>query len=297
TSRAGPRGRAKLGAMRIQVGDVRLFFDVEGAGLVPEGPAMRGLPTLLLLHGGPGFDHSAFKPAFAQLRDVAQVIYLDHRGQGRSDRSPPETWNLAHWADDVRAFCEALEIERPIVLGQSFGGMVAMVYAARHPEHAGGLVLSSTAARWVAERSVRVFERLGGPEVAKAAQRFWADPGPENMGDYARLCMPRYSRTAQDPDGLARTKFHLELTFAWEQGEGATLDLRKDLERVRCPTLVLAGDDDPVTPIEAAEEIVDSLPPGRARYEHFADAGHGVYRDRPDDYFRVLREFLASSGG
>lgn len=279
--------------MRVQAGDVRLFFDVEGAGLVPDGRSMRCLPTLLLLHGGPGFDHSSFKPAFASLRDVAQIVYLDHRGQGRSDRSSPDRWHLAQWADDVRAFCEALEIERPVVLGQSFGGFVAMTYAARHPEHAGALVLSSTTARWVAERSVRVFARLGGAEAAEAARRFWAAPGPEPMKDYARLCMPLYSRTPQDPDGLARTQFHLELTFAWEQGEGAALDLRGDLAKVRCPTLVIAGEDDPVTTLEAAEEIVASLPPGIVRYEHFSGAGHGVYRDRPDDYFRLLREFLA----
>ncbi len=279
----------------MQVGDARLYFDVEGAGLLPDGPAMRQLPTLLLLHGGPGFDHSSFKPAFASLRDVAQVVYLDHRGQGRSDRSTPDRWHLAQWADDVRAFCEALEIERPIVLGQSFGGFVAMCYAARHPDHAGGLVLSSTAARWVMERSVRVFERLGGSEVAEAARRFWSEPGPEPMKDYARLCMPLYSRTPQDPDGLARTKFHLELTFAWEKGEGADLDLRSELAKVSCPTLVIAGDDDPVTTLDAAEEIVASLPSGIACYEHVSGAGHGVYRDRPDDYFRLLRKFLAGS--
>jgi proline iminopeptidase len=282
--------------MRVRVDDVQLFFDVEGAGLVPKGPAMQELPTLLLLHGGPGFDHSSFKPSFARLRDAAQVVYLDHRGQGRSDRSTPDRWHLAQWADDVRGFCEALGIERPIVLGQSFGGFVAMCYAARHPDHAGGLVLSSTAARWVAERSVRVFERLGGPEVAEAASRFWAEPGSDTMPDYARLCMPLYSRTPQDPDGLARTKFHLELTFAWEKGEGADLDLREELGRVRCPTLVIAGDDDPVTTLEAAEEIVASLPEGLARYEHFSEAGHGVYRDRPDDYFRLMREFLSAHG-
>ena len=61
--------------MRVLVNGVRLFFDVEGAGLVPEGPTMREKPTILLLHGGPGFDHSIYKPAFSALADVAQVIY------------------------------------------------------------------------------------------------------------------------------------------------------------------------------------------------------------------------------
>jgi len=77
---------------------------------------------LSLLHGGPGFDHASFKPDFSHVAEIAQVVYLDHRGNGRSDRGDPAKWKLAQWGDDVRAFCEALEIERPIVLGVSFGG-------------------------------------------------------------------------------------------------------------------------------------------------------------------------------
>jgi len=70
--------------MAPPVDGARLFFDVEGAGLIPDGPQMRAKPTLLLLHGGPGFDHALYKPALSALADVAQVVYLDHRGNGRS---------------------------------------------------------------------------------------------------------------------------------------------------------------------------------------------------------------------
>jgi len=93
--------------VRLLVNGVRLFFDVEGAKLVPDGSAMREKPTLLLLHGGPGFDHSTFKPLYSALTDVAQVVYLDHRGNGRSDAGPKEGWNLVQWGDDVAAFCDA----------------------------------------------------------------------------------------------------------------------------------------------------------------------------------------------
>ena len=75
--------------MRVQVGDVRLFFDVEGAKLRPDGATMREVPTVLLLHGGPGFDHSNYKPDFSRLAEIAQVVYLDHRGNGRSDHGDP----------------------------------------------------------------------------------------------------------------------------------------------------------------------------------------------------------------
>src|SRR5262249_45699127 len=133
--------------MHVSIGDARLFFDVEGAKLVPDGPVMRERPTLVLLHGGPGFDHSSYKPAFCARAGGAQVVYLDHRGNGRSDRGDPAQWNLAQWGDDVRAFCDALSIEKPVVYGVSFGGMVAMAYGTRHPDHPGKLVLSSTTAK------------------------------------------------------------------------------------------------------------------------------------------------------
>ena len=153
--------------MFVEVNGARLFFDVEGAGLVPDGPRLRAKPTLLLLHGGPGFDHSLYKPAFSALADIAQVVYLDHRGNGRSSGDDPNTWSLAQWGDDVKGFCDVLGIDKPIVYGASFGGMVALAYATRHPEHPGKLILVSTeaAGHSYLDRRVEMFERLGGPEV------------------------------------------------------------------------------------------------------------------------------------
>ena len=121
--------------MHVSVNGVRLFFDVEGTKLVPDGPVMREKPVLLMLHGGPGADHSIYRPAYSALADIAQIIYLDHRGNGRSEDGPQQNWNLAQWGDDVRAFCDALGIANPIVLGASFGGMVALAYATRPSHH------------------------------------------------------------------------------------------------------------------------------------------------------------------
>ena len=132
--------------MHIKVNGARLFFDVVGPKLQPDGDRMAERPTLIVLHGGPGFDHAGLRPYFDRFADTHQVIYLDHRGNGRSD-GEPEGWTLAQWGDDIHAFCQALGIERPAVLGLSFGGMVTMSYAARHPEAPSRLILSSTAAR------------------------------------------------------------------------------------------------------------------------------------------------------
>ncbi len=208
--------------MYAQVNGARLYFDVEGAGLVPDGPRMREKPTLVLLHGGPGFDHSSYKPDWSRLADAVQIVYLDHRGQGRSEKCEPARWTLAQWADDVRGLCDALGIEKPVVLGNSFGGMVAMAYAARHPDHPGKLVLSSTSARQDYERMCARFEAVGGPGVGAAARAFWEKPGPATLPDYAAKCLPVYTRSGSlaDPDANARTRFALDVMFHFAGGEG-----------------------------------------------------------------------------
>ena len=283
--------------MRIRVRDTTLFFDVEGAKLVVDGPQLREKPTLVLLHGGPGFDHSGFKPGFSRLAEVAQVVYLDHRGNGRSERETRQRWNLGDWGDDLRAFCDALEIERPVVLGQSFGGMVAMAYATRHPEHPGGLILSSTTARTRLDRVYAAFERLGGAEARQAAQRYWEAPGAATLPDYARLCFPLYTRTPQDPDANARTRWNFDVMFDFGGGEDLSMNWLPDLPKVRCPTLVLVGEDDPITPPGDSEDIAAALPEGRVRLERFPGCGHGVFRDDPEAGFGVIRAFLEEASG
>ncbi len=278
--------------MRIRVRDTELFFDVEGAGWVAEGPTLRQKPTLVLLHGGPGFDHSSFKPSFSPLSDVAQIVYVDHRGNGRSDRTTRDRWTLDDWGDDLHALCEALGIERPIVLGQSFGGMVAMSYATRHPGHPGALILSSTTAKTRLDRCYDVFERLGGAVARQAAEAYWTNPGSETLPDYAKHCMPLYNTTAADPDANRRVAWNLDVMFHFCGGEDHTMDLLPSLERVRCPTLVLAGVDDPITTQADLEDIHRALPDGVSTLEVFERCGHGVFRDDPERGFASIRRFI-----
>lgn len=283
--------------MRVDIGDgVRLWFDVEGAGLVPDGDAMTERPTLLLLHGGPGMDHSSYKPTFSVLADVCQVVYYDHRGQGRSDRSDPDLWNLDTWADDVVRFCDALGIERPIVLGNSFGGMVAMHYAARHPEHPAKLVLSSTAATSDFDTILATFERLGGADARRAAGAFWLAPDPtaaaEALGRYLTVCGPLYTQVPGNIFETNRTIMRREVLTHFLFGEQRGMDLLPGLAAVHCPTLVLAGELDPVCPMLGSERIAAALPAEIVQFERFENAGHGVFRDQPERAFQVLRDFV-----
>ncbi len=168
--------------MKVHVDDVDLYFDVAGAKRVPDGAHdVEDRPTLVLLHGGPGFDHTSWADTMGPLSEWAQVVVYDHRGNGRSDAGPREKWTLEQWGDDVASFCDALDIEKPVVVGSSFGGFVAMSYAGRHPDHPSKLVLDSTSASLDIKRMFPVFDRLGGPAAVEAARKFWTDPSRENL--------------------------------------------------------------------------------------------------------------------
>lgn len=288
--------------MRVLVNGVQLFFDVEGAGLVPDGPRMREKPTILLLHGGPGLDHSIYKPSFSSLADVAQVIFLDHRGNGRSESGPQEAWTLAQWGDDVRAFCNVLGIAHPIVYGASFGGTVALAYATRHPAHPAKLILVSTEAAGDTYREQRValFERFGGPAVGALARRRFFD-GHTDAGTleaWLRLAFPLYTRTPRNPDVVQRAVRHPEATrwFTRPGGEGHTFNLFPALSRVQCPTLVLGGEEDPMTPIECQADIAAALPAHLVRFERFPGCGHAVLPDAPERAMAIIRDFIAGDG-
>jgi proline iminopeptidase len=286
--------------MRVAVNGVRLFFDVEGASLLPDGAALRERPTIVLLHGGPGLDHSLYKPAYSALADVAQVVYLDHRGNGRSEAGPREGWTLTQWGDDVRDFCDVLGIERPIILGVSFGGMVALAYATRHPAHPAKLILASTEAAGGTHRARRVelFERFGGPEVGALARRRFLEGQTDEatLDAWVRLAFPHYTRTPRDPRAVARAVRRPEVTrwFTRPGGEAHSFDFFPVLSRVQCPTLVLGGEDDPMTPIECQADLAAALPPHLVRFERFRDCGHGVVADQPERAMAAIRDFITA---
>jgi proline iminopeptidase len=150
--------------MRVSLGDVSLWFDVSGPSVIPRGDTTVERPVLVAVHGGPGLDHMTVKPALEPLAADFQVLYFDLRGHGRSDRGSAESWNMRTWADDLRRLCDALGLDKPVILGSSFGGDVALTYAALFPDHPGGVILANTTGgHWGGPRVIEAFGRLGGP--------------------------------------------------------------------------------------------------------------------------------------
>jgi proline iminopeptidase len=141
-----------------------------------------------------------------------------------------------------------------------------------------------------------MFERLGGEPAREAAQRFWTTPNADTWAVYDRVCMPLYNtRPPADPLASRRMRFTPDILFAWAGGEQQAMNLLPGLATVQCPVLVLAGDQDPVCPLEDAQDIAAALPLRWSRFACVEGAGHGTWRDRPEEALGLLRDFIADA--
>jgi proline iminopeptidase len=147
------------------------------------------------------------------------------------------------------------------------------------------------------EEIFAAFECVGGKAARDLAAAYWLEPTIERRLEYLAKCHPLYNtRAVNDPDALKRAILNHDvgLAFNGPHNEQGRMDFRADLARVKCPTLVLSGDKDPVIPISLSETMAACLPPHLMRFERFENCGHGVQRDDPEKAFRILREFILS---
>ena len=274
---------------------MRLFFDVEGAALLPSGDLMIERPTVVMVHGGPGADHSLFKPSVSPLTDVAQLVYVDLRGSGRSDHGEPTSWEWEEWAEDLVEFCEVLEIERPVLFGTSCGAWIALLCAINCPDRIRGLVLDS-AMPGTHEDAVATLARTGGPEAAEIAMRYFTgDDSPELSKRWAEVCLPLYSRRSTlSPATLRRVRRNEEVETRFRTGRMRPFDPWSRAEAVTCPTLILSGADDPVTPMAEAERLRAALKNAPVDLEIYEQCGHGVVRELGPLALDDIRRFLST---
>jgi pimeloyl-ACP methyl ester carboxylesterase len=283
--------------VRISLGDVSLWFDVSGPSVVPQGDTAAERPVLVAVHGGPGLDHMTVKFSLAPLAEDFQVLFFDLRGHGRSDRSSAGFWNMRTWADDLRRLCDALGLHKPTVLGSSFGGSVALTYAALFPDHPGGVILANTTGGHRDEqRVIEAFGRLGGPEAAAAIQRSYTDDSEEADAEFFRVCYPLYSAKPGWAEESRTVQAQIikspDVTSHYQRNEVQSFDPWSVTGAVRCPVLVLAGEDDPICPLPVAEELASRLPAETTRFARLPGARHTIFRDRPDLAFPAVRNFI-----
>jgi proline iminopeptidase len=284
--------------MHASIRGTRIYFDVEGMGLVPDGPVMRARPAAMVIHGGPGSDHTGFKPGFSPLAARLQLIYFDHRGQGRSDPADPATYTLDENVEDMEALRRHLGLGPIVSIGTSYGGMVAMAHAARHPDAVSHLVLIVTAAHggFIPRAQALVRDR-GTAEQQSVCEKLWegAFRSAEEMRHYYSVMGPMYARRHDDAAaeaGRLRTTHSPEaLNRAFgPTGFLRTFDLRPELPRIAVPTLVLAGRHDWICPPEYSEEIASLIPHADLRvFEH---SSHSIRSDEPEAMVDAILGFL-----
>jgi proline iminopeptidase len=272
----------------------RIYFDVEGAGLVPDGAEMREKPVLFVVPGGPGGDHSGFKPGYSPLAEKAQLVYFDHRGSGRSAAAPPDTYTMDNHVEDIEALRRHLGLDRIGLLGISYGGMVSLSYATRYQQHLSHLILVVTAPdhRFM-KRAQEVVAERGTPKQQEVAARLFAGEfdSADQMREYFETMGPLYSRHFD----LARERsrrpiFSPEAINAAYGRDLHGYDVTGQLAGIRVPTQVIGARHDWICAPEFSVEIAERIPGAQLRM--FENSGHNVADDEHDAFIDVVRGFL-----
>jgi proline iminopeptidase len=254
---------------------------------------------IIVLHGGPDFDHHYLLPEMDRLADSFRLIYYDQRGRGRSagDIEPDEV-SIASEIEDLDSVRRHFGLDSVAVLGHSWGGVLAMEYATRHPDRVSHLILVDTAPAsaedWLALRQHLPSTRATGDiermrAVASSARYQAGDLEAET--EYHRI---RFSATVRQPERLEQVIGRLRAHFTEESVLRARAieqrlydetwrsdgyDLIPKLQELGIPSLVLHGKDDFI-PVEVAARIADAMPRGRLAL--LEDCGHFAYLESPD---------------
>ncbi len=282
--------------MRAKIRDTEIFFDVEGCSLVVDGSRMCEQPVAFLVHGGPGVDHSSYKLGFSPLSQKMQLVYFDHRGQGRSARGPKETYTLENNIEDMEALRQYLGLDKIVVIGSSYGGMVALSYAIRYPQHVSHLIAIATVAdsRFLKQAQATLATR-GTEEQKACAARLWSGnfENEAQLKEYFQVMAPMYS-LSYNPESLGesweRTIYSIDAINVAFSGFLKNYDILDQLPQITCPTLIIAGRHDWICPPEFSTEIAAAIPHADLRI--FENSGHLIRADEPEALLDAIAGFL-----
>jgi pimeloyl-ACP methyl ester carboxylesterase len=273
----------------MSIRGVSLFVQVVGSGY-----------PLVLMHGGPGLDHTSLLP-LEPCADQFTLVFYDHRCNGRSEGAEQSTMTWENLTADAEALRQTLGFEKWAVLGHSFGGNVALEYALRYPQSLSHLVLMNTGADywWAQHNAAEILAKRGySASTVEATRRFYS--GRITRAEFMSISMKLMSAYFYrlNPLGMARemllgprAKMRPEaLIFGGSQLlNGWTVMDR--LGEMQVPTLVIAGRQDFLYPPEHQAILADRLP--NARLELVERASHNPHMERPAEVMAALRRFMA----
>lgn len=266
---------------------VQLFERRVGAG-----------PPVVVLHGGPGAHHDYLLPGFDTLAGERTLIYYDQRGGGRSPAKHAEPVGWREHVADLEALRTLWGLPRLTLVGYSWGGLLAMLYATEHPTRVERLGLVSPAPTWLAAREEferRFQERNLAPGLQAERQALRQSGLRESdLEAYRRrvfeLSVAPYFHHPANARGL--TPFRVTARTQQEVWHSlGSYDLRPSLRTVRCPAIVLHGDDDPI-PLATARATAEAL---EAPLHVLDDCGHVPYVEAPHEFTDLLTRFLRPS--
>ena len=269
--------------MDVQLPDgYRLFVEELGAGL-----------PLIVLHGGPGLDHTHLRPWLDPLAEDFRVLYVDERGQGRSESVDPATLSLEVFARDVDRLAEALELERFALLGQSFGAIITTWHAINLGTAAGYVISGGgdSSEKLMADVSASL-EAMGeaGKPIAESWEWEQTVETPEDCAELMRIQNPFHFHGPPPADFGKDTTYAPEVLRHFSSEGYGDFDYTADLHRVSRPTLVVVGEYDRTTTPRAARVLHEGIPD--SEYAEIADAGHMSMIDAQDAYLGRVRDFL-----
>ena len=254
-----------------------------------------GFPVIVL-HGGPGMDHQMFRPYLDPLGEDFRVLYVDERGQGRSDRVDPERLSLGVFARDVDLLAEALELDAFALLGHSFGAIIATNHAIEHGT-AAAYVISGGADESEAMLA-DVKESLAAMgEAGKPIEASWEDEKTveteEQLTELLRAQMPFHFH-GEPPQGYGEETVGTPDVLRHFANAGyGDFDYRPRLAEITRPTLVIVGAHDRTTTPRAARVLHEGI--DGSELVVVPAAGHMSFVEQPQLYLDAVRRFLGGA--
>ncbi|HVO76085.1 MAG TPA: proline iminopeptidase-family hydrolase [Ignavibacteriaceae bacterium] len=282
----------------IIIKGAKIWYEIEGAG-----------EPVLLIPGGPGNSHTYFHPWFSDLAKNFKVIYYDAFGRGKSDRAKDSTqYTFSRDVEDVELLRKSLGFEKWIVVGHSYGGMVAQAYALKYPGSIEKLVLSNTlydAEMWQANNDNSNYElRNQYPEVweklIKLREAGFHSSSIEHQKAYEIPSGLLYYYDPSNADKATTDSLIINPTVYYTLvgddgdfiigGDVAKLDFRTKLKDIKIPMLIIEGRYDRVALPRFSIKFKDYAP--QAEFVMFEKSGHNPYLEEREKYFNLLNEFL-----